>query len=238
MILSGLTGSGKTRVLNKTNYKIDLEGLANHRGSAFGRDVNDFQPSPINFENKLSIDCLKYRYQHPSSGLLLEDEGKLIGRLIIPASFHQKMVVSPRIFLQREIEERVSIIREDYISSSWPLYQQQHGEQAEHFFSAFVLDNLTRIKKRLGAERYKKIHRIFSSALKHLFDSGRSELFDEGIQLLLVEYYDPMYQYQLKKKPVEVIFRGTEADILSWVDEHLKTFTGKVQGIQTHIGFG
>jgi tRNA 2-selenouridine synthase len=40
VILSGLTGSGKTHVLKKTNYYVDLEGLANHRGSAFGSDVS------------------------------------------------------------------------------------------------------------------------------------------------------------------------------------------------------
>jgi len=238
VILSGMTGSGKTRVLNKTRYHIDLEGLANHRGSAFGRDVNDFQPTTINWENQLSIACLKYRHQYPSSGLLLEDEGKLIGRAIIPTEFHKKMVVSPRIFLERSMLERVSIIREDYISSNWPLYQQHHGQDAQQVFSSFVLDNLTRIKKRLGAERYKIIHGIFSKALTHLFDTGQSELFDEGIQLLLVDYYDPMYQYQLKKKPVDVIYRGTEPEILEWVEDHLETYTGRVQGIETHVGFG
>lgn len=227
VILSGLTGSGKTRVLQKTKYHIDLEGLANHRGSAFGRDVDDFQPTQINWENQLSIDSLKYRHQHPSSGVLLEDEGKLIGRLIIPTPFHKKMVNSPRILLQREIGERVSIIREDYISSSWPLYQQQHGEQAEPIFLSFVLDNLARIKKRLGGERYQKIHKLFSNALTHLFDRGQSELFDEGIRLLLEEYYDPMYQYQLEKKPKEVVFSGTETEIIEWTEDHLKTTQDK-----------
>jgi tRNA 2-selenouridine synthase len=56
VILSGLTGSGKTHVLKKTNYYVDLEGQANHRGSAFGSDPHDFQPTQINWENNLSID--------------------------------------------------------------------------------------------------------------------------------------------------------------------------------------
>jgi tRNA 2-selenouridine synthase len=47
-------------------------------------------------------------------------------------------------------------------------------------------------------------------------------LFDESIVLLLEEYYDPMYQYQLKNKQSKVIFSGTEPEILAWVDEHLK----------------
>lgn len=225
VVLSGLTGSGKTRVLQKTKYHIDLEGLANHRGSAFGRDVNDFQPTPINWENQLSIACLRYRHHNPGSAVLLEDEGRMIGRVIVPDDFHHKMVRSPRIFLERSVDERVAIIREDYIVSSWPQYQQQHADQAEQLFSDFVLESLIRIKKRLGAERLKKIHAIFSSALHQLFDHGEATGFDEGIRLLLVEYYDPMYQYQLEKKPVEVVFRGSEVEILQWAEQQLNNYS-------------
>jgi len=222
VMLGGLTGSGKTRVLKKTHFHIDLEGLANHRGSAFGRDVNDYQPTPINWENLLSIACLKYRHRNPSSGMLLEDEGKMIGRLVIPIDFYQKMLSSPRILLQREFEDRVAIIREDYFAFNWPLYQQRYYHRAEEKFSAFVLDSLERIKNRLGGERHKQIHGLFSKALMHLFSSGESNFFDEGIRLLLQDYYDPMYQYQLQKKPVDILFRGTEAEIIEWVEQNLK----------------
>jgi len=222
IILSGLTGSGKTRVLNKTKYFIDLEGLADHKGSAFGRNVNDFQPTPINWENQLSIACLKHRHQFPQSGMLLEDEGKLIGRLLIPLEIHKKMVVSPRIFLERSFDERVAIIREDYFSDNWPQYQQKFGDQAEQQFSSFILDSLFRIKKRLGGERHADIHNAFSKALSHLFETGEFIYFDEGIRLLLQEYYDPMYQYQLEKKPKEVIFRGNESEIIEWTNHHLE----------------
>ncbi len=221
--LSGFTGSGKTRVLNKTRYHIDLEGLANHRGSAFGSDLNDYQATQINWENQLSIACLKYRHHLPNSGLLLEDEGKRIGRNIIPDAFYNKLAQSPRIFLERELEQRISIIREDYISTNWPLYQQQFHDIANDKFSSFVLDNLARIKKRLGGVRYQHIHSSFVLALEHLFATGSSTFFNEGIRILLLEYYDPMYQYQLNQKQVKILFQGTEAEILAWVDNHLKT---------------
>jgi len=225
VILSGFTGSGKTRVLKKTKYHIDLEGLANHRGSAFGGNVNDFQPTQINWENQLSIDCLKYRHRLPNAGLLLEDESKRIGRNILPDSFHLKMAQAPYIFLERELEQRVAIIREDYFTMSWPLYQQQYQDAANEKFSSFMLNNLARIKRRLGGTRYQKINASFTLALEHLFATGKSDLFDEGIRLLLVEYYDPMYQYQLKNKQREALFRGTEPEILAWVDEHLQAMT-------------
>lgn len=221
VILSGLTGSGKTRVLKQTPFHIDLEGLANHRGSAFGRDADDFQPTQINWENQLSIACLKHRYHHPDINLLVEDEGRLIGRIVMPSEFYKKMEQSPRIFLQCDLEQRVSIIREDYITSNWSLYQKKHTQQAVQKFSEFVLGNLVRIKKRLGGARYDKILNIFKAALDHLFDTGQSDTFDEGIRVLLLEYYDPMYRYQLQKKPVEIIFKGTESDILEWTDNNL-----------------
>ncbi len=221
-ILSGLTGSGKTRVLQKTQCHLDLEGLANHRGSAFGCNANDFQPTQINWENQLSIACLKHRHYFPKSGLLLEDEGKRIGRLFMSADFYKKMTLSPFIFLERELEQRVAIIQEDYFTESWPLYQQQFQDTAAEEFSSFLLGALLRIKKRLGGTRYKKIHASFSLALDHLFSTGKSDLFAEGIQLLLQEYYDPMYLYQLQKKKSKILFRGTEPEILAWVDEYLK----------------
>ncbi|MCK5355420.1 MAG: tRNA 2-selenouridine(34) synthase MnmH, partial [Methyloprofundus sp.] len=223
VILSGLTGTGKTRVLKKTRYPIDLEGLANHRGSAFGSDVNDSQPTQINWENKLSIACLKHRHHLPQSGLLLEDEGRRIGRSIMPLSLNYKMSQSPCIILERELEQRIAIIQQDYFSDSWPLYQQQYQQAASEKFSAFLLGSLTRIKKRLGGTRYQKINASFTRALEHLFATGETDLFAEGIQLLLQEYYDPMYEYQLEKKQRKILFRGTEPEILAWVDHHLKT---------------
>ena len=225
VILSGFTGSGKTHVLNKSLYHIDLEGLANHRGSAFGSDVNDFQPTQINWENQLSIACLKYRHQYPQSGLLLEDESKRIGRNILPDSFYMQMQQAPSIFLERELEQRVAVIREDYFTSNWPLYQQQHRDAAGEKFSEYLLGSLARIQKRLGGVLYQQINSSFTRALEHLFTTGKTDLFDEGVYLLLQKYYDPMYQYQLKNKQRKVIFSGTEPEILAWVDDHLKTMT-------------
>jgi tRNA 2-selenouridine synthase len=219
VILTGLTGSGKTHVLKKMTFHVDLEGLANHRGSAFGRDVNDFQPSQINFENELSIALLKHRHRYPSVPLVLEDEGKMIGRNYLTVDFYNKMVHSPRIFLQRDLEQRIRITSDDYFGHAWPIYQDIHGIHAKDKFTSYALDSLSRIKKRLGADRYNHIHLIFTRALEQLFDSGRNAGFDEGVRILLEEYYDPMYRYQLEKKPVEVIFSGDEQAILEWARE-------------------
>ncbi len=221
VILSGMTGSGKTHVIRKIRQHIDLEGLANHRGSAFGRDVHDYQPTQINFENALSIALLKHRERRPATPLMLEDEGKLIGRLYLPPVFYQRMVEAPRVFLQCELDDRVRMTSDDYFGHAWPIYQQAYGDKAQQNFSAFALDNLARIRNRLGNERYQKVHDLFTQALQRLFAEGNSEGFDPGVRILLEEYYDPMYRYQLKKKPREVVFSGDEAAILQWAENNM-----------------
>ena len=222
VILGGLTGSGKTRVLHKIRYQIDLEGLANHKGSAFGRSVDDFQPTPIDFENALSVACLKYRHRYPNAGLLLEDEGKLIGRLLLPLNFYQKMLQAPRILLERSLEERVVITREDYVTLSWPLYRQHYGDQAEQRYRDFWFHSLERIQKRLGGERYRRLRQIVADALDSLFSHDEDSGFDEALRILLDEYYDPMYRYQLQSKDVDILFEGDEQGIIEWANHSLE----------------
>ena len=54
IILTGYTGASKTSLLNKLDNGLDLEGIANHRGSSFGSHIKA-QPSQIDFENNLAV---------------------------------------------------------------------------------------------------------------------------------------------------------------------------------------
>ena len=90
LFVGGRTGAAKTRVLNEGNAgqpipgSVDLEGLAHHRGSAFGRRTTE-QPTQISFEMGLGVALLKHK-QRPHPCLILEDEGRLIGRCALPLS--------------------------------------------------------------------------------------------------------------------------------------------------------
>ncbi|MDH5354683.1 MAG: tRNA 2-selenouridine(34) synthase MnmH [Gammaproteobacteria bacterium] len=221
VIVSGLTGCGKTHLLNQISRKIDFEGIANHRGSAFGRDPLDQQPSTIDWENHVSIDFLKLRYQRASQPVFVEDEGRRIGRVSIPDNLFAKMQVAPRAILTVDTESRLKLIADDYIVSSWPAYQNHYAENATKEFSAFVLHNLDRIQKRLGGERYKAVKACFESALCEFFDSGKVTAFYDGIQILLEQYYDPMYRYQLANKDVDILFEGPEDEYLEWAENYL-----------------
>jgi len=221
VIVSGLTGCGKTRVLKQISRHIDFEDIANHRGSAFGRDSLDQQPAVIDWENRVAIELLKLRTSQATTPVFVEDEGRRIGRVSVPDNLFAKMLAAPRAILSVGTETRVRLIGEDYIENAWPQYLAVYGDEAELEFSAFVLDNLARIQKRLGGERYQQVKQCFQSALREFFATSRVDTFYEGILILLEQYYDPMYRYQLASKNANIIFEGAEEEYLSWAEEFL-----------------
>ncbi|MBL7003256.1 MAG: tRNA 2-selenouridine(34) synthase MnmH [Gammaproteobacteria bacterium] len=217
--VAGRTGSGKTHVLLKMQHYLDFEGIAQHKGSAFGRNVTDTQPSIINWENQISIEMLKHNENHSSRVLFVEDEGRMIGRCVMPDNLHQKMVHSPSIMLLESDEKRIDNITQDYVEDPWPLYQQQYADEAEEYYSAFMLSSLERIQKRLGLELYKEVKVIFENGLNQLFNQQNSQGFRDAFEILLTKYYDPMYDYQMNKRQGDVLFEGNEAEIIAWSNE-------------------
>jgi len=221
VIVSGLTGSGKTRVLQQISHHIDFEGIASHRGSAFGGNASDVQPSVIDWENQVSIEFLKHRSRFPDKSVFVEDESRRIGRICMPENLYEKMQAAPRAILEVDIEDRIHLIGEDYILNAWPLYQQTFTDRAEVEFSQFVLDNLKRIQRRLGGEKYEIVNQCFDLALKEFFTSNSIAGFHDGIRILLTDYYDPMYRYQLASKSAPIIFQGPEHEYLEWAESYL-----------------
>ncbi|HAC29259.1 MAG TPA: tRNA 2-selenouridine(34) synthase MnmH, partial [Marinobacter hydrocarbonoclasticus] len=158
-ILSGRTGTGKTRVLMQLPNPVDLEGLANHRGSSFGRQVTP-QPSQIDFENRLAVAMLKARHQ-VGGPIYLEDESRLIGRCALPETLRARMSESPLLILEQAMEERIAIIRADYVEGMLASYRARDGEDAGWLnFRDYLLSAIDRIRKRLGGERYQKLRNL------------------------------------------------------------------------------
>ncbi|HEV8080664.1 MAG TPA: tRNA 2-selenouridine(34) synthase MnmH [Chitinophagaceae bacterium] len=134
-ILGGYTGSGKTIILHELyrmgNTVIDLEKLANHKGSAFGAIGEKPQPTQEMFENLLSMKLFEVPH---TSDIWIEDESQRIGRLIIPNSFWEKMRTSPVYFVDIPFEERLNYLIETY----------------GNFDKEELSDSILRIQKRLG----------------------------------------------------------------------------------------
>lgn len=214
VLVSGKTGTGKTRVINQLERSIDLEGLAGHRGSTFGQ-LPEPQPSQIDFENAISIALLKL-LAGDQVGVFLEDEGRLIGRLHLPDSLHRQMKLSPMVIVEQTPAERVQVIIEDYVVDLGQRYATLHGEQGPARHSEKLQDDLGRIQKRLGGERYRQVSDLMAEAFAHQWQTGDMALHREWVATLLEQYYDPMYEYQLSQRDGDVLLRGSRESVISW----------------------
>ena len=215
IVLSGKTGSGKTEVINEWPNSIDLEGLANHRGSAFGKTFVA-QPAQINFENAWSVAWLK-RNHVDNSPVLIEDESHLIGRVVILPEYIAATKFANNILLEAPYEERIARIRRDYFMDAFEHYQKSDPATAYDLLDGFIRDAILRIKKRLGGERFTLINAILDSAIIVLKNQNQWSGFDDIINILLSKYYDPIYEYQYQQKAEKTIFKGTHAEIIQWL---------------------
>ncbi len=180
-IIGGYTGSGKTllvhELIKENKAVIDLEGLANHKGSAFGSIENMPQPTQEMFENMLgeklhetSNDIQKITGpSSPFRGLggciFLEDESQRIGNLQIPMPLWYTMRKAPVFFIDIPFEERLIYITGDY------------GKKSKEYLK----DAILRIQKRLGGLETK-------NALAFLDADNYKACFG-----ILLTYYDKWY---------------------------------------------
>ena len=141
LVLGGKTGAAKTVLLQKLKERgeqvVDLEGLANHKGSSFGAIGQPAQPTVEQFENLLAE---QLREIYLDQALWVENESRRIGQIILPDSFYLQMTQSPRIEIDKTDEERIVHIASEYAAL----------DQGE--LSAAVL----RLQKRLGGDRTKQ----------------------------------------------------------------------------------
>lgn len=114
-LLKGLTGSGKTAILTALKAQgqqiLDLENLANHRGSSFGMLEMPLQPSSEQFENEIA---LQWSQLHPHRPVWIEDESRMIGTCKIPDGIFNQMQTASALFLERPLHERLEILLHDY----------------------------------------------------------------------------------------------------------------------------
>ena len=119
IVLGGMTGSSKTHILKylKTTGQqiVDLEGLANHKGSAFGALGQPAQPSTEQFANILFNDSKQLSRDLP---VWVEDESRNIGSIFIPDRFYLNMQDSPSVILKMDVKTRLPRLMEEYATFS------------------------------------------------------------------------------------------------------------------------
>jgi len=140
-IIGGKTGTGKTKLLNilkNKNYQvIDLESLANHRGSSFGWLGMKKQPSSEHFENLLAENLDRFSKERR---ILVESESANIGKCRIPFEFYKQMKNSPRLEIIKNKQSRLNELIGTY----------------SVFNKDDLKNSILKIAKRLGPQRTKK----------------------------------------------------------------------------------
>ncbi|MCD6525434.1 MAG: tRNA 2-selenouridine(34) synthase MnmH [Desulfuromonas sp.] len=180
LVLRGLTGVGKTRILQQLDGDgvpiIDLEGLANHRGSAFGGVGLGNQPSQKNFE-ALLWDRLQLVANQ--GWALTEGESRHIGRLLLPLRFYQSLQLETSLWVETPFDSRIRIILEDYTVSELP----------EESF----IQPIQSLQRRLGIPE-----------VENMLELLRQQKWQELVSELMLKYYDPLYRHTKPDNRLEV----------------------------------
>jgi tRNA 2-selenouridine synthase len=178
-ILGGMTGSGKTALLQQLRLLgeqiINLEELAQHQGSAYGSLNKLVQPTQEQFENNLG---LQLNTLDSSRQTWVEDESISIGKRFIPKPFWDQMQQAVLLELQIAPQQRLQNLLAEYGTLD----------------KEFLITSTDRIRKRLGPEQ-----------TKHAIAAIREDRMEEFMRLLLV-YYDKTYRNSIIKRQSGLIF--------------------------------
>ncbi|MBC3874501.1 tRNA 2-selenouridine(34) synthase MnmH [Undibacterium flavidum] len=170
VVLCGETGTGKSRLLQQLHAAgeqvIDLEELAQHRGSVLGKLPDNRQPSQKFFETEIWRCLNRFDFDRP---IYVEAESKKVGNLRVPDAMMEKMRISPCLKLELSLDERIALLSDDY----------------RHF-----IDNTALLKTQLACLvdlHGKEQIRLWS-------ELAESNQIRELVKQLLLKHYDPAYQ--------------------------------------------
>ena len=214
LVISGLTGCGKTELLHELQrvvpqdvLALDLEGLANHRGSAFG-GFPAGQPSQQTFENSLAATV----HLATPRITLAEDEARFVGHVEVPEYIHAKIQTSPLVILEATQAERVARIVQEYVfaptarSSRTVVREQLEG-------------NIKKLAKRLGGLHTKECLKDLESA-DHEERWLSVEAHTPWVDGLLRHYYDKLYNRAVARLDRPIAFQGSASEVLAWFAEN------------------
>jgi tRNA 2-selenouridine synthase len=176
-VVCGKTGTGKTRYLQSLHDEqvLDLEALANHRGSVLGLKPGDVQPSQKLFESRV---WAALRALDPERVVYVESESKKVGAVQVPEALMTKMRESECVVLERTMQERVALLMDEY-----EFFVQD--PQALHA----RLETLVALRGRETVERWK----AWTSDAKDRV--GFESFVRESLEL----HYDPTYEASMKR---------------------------------------
>ena len=177
-VICGKTGSGKSRLLAALQAQgaqvLDLEGLANHRGSVLGLVPGHPQPSQKQFDSRL-WDAM--RHFDPAQPVWVESESRKVGELRVPEKLIECMRASPCVRLELSVDARVALLMEDY---------------------AFFVDDVPTFCGRLDALRSLRGNEV----INQWQEAARSGRIENVVRELLLTHYDPVYLQSMQRNYV------------------------------------
>ena len=186
IVLGGMTGSSKThilRILKSSGQQVlDLEHLANHKGSAFGSLGQMPQPTTEQFSNSLYNELIKLNSDLP---IWVEDESRNIGSVFMPDSFYQNMQETWVIVLVMDLNMRLPRLLEEY--STYPRES--------------LKESVMKISRRLGGDK-----------TKDAILAVESGDFAKAIEIVLYYYDKAYLFGLKKKDNKNIIYVNTDTD--------------------------
>jgi tRNA 2-selenouridine synthase len=174
-VVCGMTGSGKSRLLSALQAEglqvLDLEDLAKHRGSLLGDLPDQPQPTQKGFESLLVAKLERF---DPARPVIVESESKRIGRVQVPDALLEAMRAAPCLRVELPTASRVALLKEEYA----------------HFLGDPVL----------LAQRLAPLVVLHGKAKVERWNAqAQAGAFDELVESLLVEHYDPTYSRAIER---------------------------------------
>lgn len=205
VVLHGHTGTGKTQLLGMLEQKgfdtLDLEGIANHRGSLLGEiGLPHKSISQKSFESEI-FDKLRRR---KSNNVFVEAESSKIGSLAVPKELHHKMKAGRHILVEGSLDIRAKRIVEEYIT----------GEDSRDE----LLEAIGQLGRFIGIKK--------TENLRQLIEQGA---YRDAAEILMLEHYDPLYRKG--QRQYEYRMRVNSDKIHMAAEELEKAFPQLVNGI-------
>jgi len=170
-VLGGHTGSGKTELLHRLQAAgipaLDLEGLAHHKGSAFGGLGQKEQPSNEQFENTLALTLWWHQRLNGTAPIWVENESRNIGKCALPNGFYKALSEAPVLAVEVSREQRAERLLVEY----------------GHFDKALLSEKTAALQRRMGPQHEK-------AAQEALAEDRMMDW-----MLILLDYYDKAYEH-------------------------------------------
>lgn len=202
LVVTGQTGSGKSKVLEALAEQgaqvLDLESIANHKGSVLGNIPNSPQPTQKNFESQLLTSLKKL---NPERVVFVEAESRKIGTLHVPDALLEKMRASPCLKIEASLSARVKFLQKDYayfledpeeLKKTIDFLKELHGKETlQHWKELIDQKNWATLVEQLLEKHYDALYHRSQNSNYVNYDQApnyyTADLSAKGIQMLATE---------------------------------------------------